>query len=124
MAKSLRNIMGCGIGAGAAAAINGVATDSLTATGSTQGTALALSSDIAIFSTVAASTGAILPGNGSPSDSVLVHNLGANALTVYPATGQTINGGAANASFSIPASKAALFTLRPAATGWIALLGA
>lgn len=75
----------------------------LTATGSTQLTALALVSDFSIFGTVAASTGAIL---GARGDTFVVNN-GANTLTLYPPVGGNINGGTLNAGISIPAGKSA-----------------
>lgn len=76
----------------------------LTATGSTQGTALALVSDFSIFGTVAASTGAIL---GSRGTTIVVNN-GANTLTLYPPVGGNINGGTLNAGISVPAGKSAI----------------
>jgi len=93
----------------------------VTATGSTQGTAYALVSSFTLFSTVAASTGAILPAASGAEDHLL-YNGGAQTLTVYPATGQTINGGAANAGVSVPAGKSARFTA--AGTQWIANVSA
>ncbi len=86
--------------------------NNLTATGASQGTALALPSDFNIFTTVAASTGAILPAASSqnnPADSYIVVNHGANALSVYPPTGGKIANGAANAAFSVAANKTAQF---------------
>lgn len=80
----------------------------LTATGNAQGNALLIAGTASIFGTVAASTGAILPSAHAKSPYLIVNN-GANALTVYPAVGESINGGAANASFSIPAGKSATF---------------
>jgi hypothetical protein len=76
----------------------------LTAIGSTQITALALVSDFSIFGTVAASTGAILPGRGT---SIVVNN-GASTLTLYPPVGGNINGGTLNAGISVPAGKSAI----------------
>lgn len=85
---------------------------SLTATGSTQGTALLIPSDFNIFTTVAASTGAILPTTGpqcQQADSFIVVNHGANALSVYPPAGGKIANGTTNAALSVPASKTAWF---------------
>lgn len=93
----------------------------LTATGSTQGTALSLSSSVSKFTTVSASTGAILP-NASGKGEYAVYNGGANPLSVYPATGETINGGAANAAFTVTNGKAAVF--KPVGQTWIAILSA
>jgi hypothetical protein len=75
----------------------------LTATGSTSADALVLKGNYAIFGTVAASTGAILPaGHGF----YFVRNGGASALTVYPPSGSTVNG---TTSFSVTNAKSAFF---------------
>lgn len=89
-----------GLSAVQAAAIQGTAANNLTATGSTQGTALALPADICKFTTVAASTGAILPPC-NPGDSGTIFNGGANALSLYPPTGGKINAVATNGAYSI-----------------------
>lgn len=124
MAKSLKNIMGAGVAPLVAQQINGTATDALTATGSTQGTALACPSDNNVFTTVAASTGCVLPASPAPGDEIAVANLGANALSVYPATGGAIQTGATNAAFSVASGKTALFIARSGSLNWIALLSA
>lgn len=105
---TIKNLMGLGTTGGQAQAICGMLKNSLTATGSTQGTALQLPSDFAVFTTVAASTGAILP-NATATDWYTVVNHGANALLVYPPTGGTISTLAVNTGFSVPAGKTAQF---------------
>ena len=66
----------------------------LTAAGSTQGTALVipLGQDSSILTTVAASTGVILPGGAGVGvgEDYSVANHGANAVLVYPAVGGKI----------------------------------
>lgn len=109
MANSIGNMMGTGTPAGQAQAIGGVVTDALTALGTNQATALAVPSNINRFSTVAASTGAILPATAQPSDEYVVMNSGANALLVYPPSGAAIGAGSANAGFSVAAGKSAYF---------------
>lgn len=89
-----------GISAIAADAIQGTVANNLTATGSTQATALSLPADINKFTTVAASTGALIQPSNS-GDSGTVYNGGANALLLYPPVGGTINGLSANAGYSI-----------------------
>lgn len=89
-----------GISAQQASAIQGVVGNGLTATGSTQATALALPGDVNYFTTVAASTGTILPAM-NPGDEVTIYNKGANALAVYPPTGAIINAIAANSAYSV-----------------------
>lgn len=89
-----------GLSAIQAQAIQGTTANNLTATGSTQGTALALPADTCKFTTVAASTGAIIPP-ANPGDSGTIFNGGANALSLYPPTGGKINAVATNSAYSI-----------------------
>lgn len=103
------NLMGLGTPAGQAGAILGGANTGLTATGSTQSDALALSATNSQFSTVASGTGAILPSYMQPGDYCRVFNNGANTLLVYPVSGAAINNGATNAGFSVAANKSAQF---------------
>lgn len=78
----------------------------LSAAGTTQATATPVTTDIAMFGTVALSTGAVLKSDIGVKT---VFNGGANALLVYPPVGGTINAGAANASFSVAIGKSAQF---------------
>jgi len=90
----------------------GFPSSALTATGTNQGTALALPSDFNVFITTAASTGAILPTTGFQyqiCDTIIVVNHGANSLAVYPPVGGTIGTGATNASFAVASGKTAWF---------------
>ena len=62
----------------------------LTATGTTQATALLLLNGIAYIGTAAAGSGVLLfPGN--PGTSQRVYNAGANAVKIYPTSGAQIN---------------------------------
>ena len=79
-----------------------------TATGTNAATAYAVGYTNTIFTTVAASTGAILPANAATSDLITIVNRGANALTVYPNTGGTVDGGA---SVSLAAGAYKLFQM-------------
>lgn len=81
----------------------------LTAVGATQALALVLNAKFNVFGTVAASTSAILPVGVPRTDEVGIRNGGANALTLFPPVGGSINGGAANASVSIAAAATARF---------------
>jgi hypothetical protein len=106
------NLTGSGCAPLQARASMGFPSSNLTATGSTQGTALSMPSDFNIFATTAASTGAILPATGFQyqiTDTIIVVNHGANALSVYPPVGGTIGTTAANTAFSVPAGKTAWF---------------
>lgn len=94
---------------------------SATAAGTVQGDALALVASMTVFTTVGSGAGAILPsatGVGTYS----VYNGGSNALAVYPATGEIINGSSANSSFSVTNGKSATFIAH--GNRWIANLSA
>lgn len=105
---TLRNLMGTGTAPLAAqATATGILANTLTATGNSQGTALALPSDFNVFTTVAASTGTIMPSNCLPGDWFTIVNHGASTLSVYPPSGGKIANGSANAAFSVGANKTA-----------------
>jgi hypothetical protein len=89
-----------GLSAVQCAAIQGTVANNLTATGSTQGNALLLPADLCKFTTVAASTGAIIPA-ANPGDSGSVFNGGASALLLYPPVGGKINALGTNAGYSV-----------------------
>lgn len=91
----------------------------LTATGTTAANALPLSAVVNVVATTAASTGVILPPAEAGAQ-VVVFNNGANALTVYPQTGSTIDAGA---SVSIATGKERIF-FGASPTVWLSLLGA
>ncbi len=105
---TIKNLMGTGSSGAAAQAATGMFTNALTATGSNQAGALALPSDFCVFTTVAGSTGAILP-IATTTDWYTVVNHGAQTLTVYPPIGGAIANGSANAGFSVPATKTCQF---------------
>lgn len=76
---------------------------SQTATGSSQTTAFQLPNNCDVeFTTVAASTGAMLPV-GKLASAVKVWNGGLNALSVYPPVGGKVNAGSLNAAYSLAA---------------------
>lgn len=70
----------------------------VSAAGSTQATATALTADCATVSTVSASQGVIIPNRPG---AYAVTNLSATALTVYPPVGSTFAGSALNAGRSL-----------------------
>lgn len=89
-----------------------VVTQPLTATGNSQGTALAIPSgqDGTIVGTVAASTGVILPAAGvGLGEEYMIANHGANALSVYPAVGGKVGTAGTNAAYSLAAGKTGYF---------------
>ena len=100
-----------GLPAGVINSLNGTTATGLTATGSTQATALNLPAATNVFSTVAASTGAIL-NPGSPGDVIDIYNGGANTLTVYPPVGGTINNLSANTGLALATVKSGKYVCR------------
>lgn len=89
---------------------------------SSQSAATPISNGLNVFSTVASNSGARLP-KASEGSIIVIVNGGANALLVYPATGEKINNGTATTgSFSVTNAKNAIFV---AFNGqWGAVLGA
>lgn len=113
-------VLAMGNSGGATQAICGVGAVGLTATGSTAADALQLSADWNTVATTAAGTGVKLPPTEAGAV-VCVYNAGANTLTVYPATGSTIN--AAAASLSVSSTVRVLF-IATSATTWVSIAGA
>ena len=73
----------------------------IVAQGSVQGTATILNAGINNVTSVAASTGVLLP-NIEIGMEVIVRNSGANALLIYPYSYQSINAAAVNVAYSLP----------------------
>jgi hypothetical protein len=93
---------------------------SLAATGSSQGTAFALTSNATHeFTTVGSSTGAVLPVATLPT-SIRVTNAGSNTLSIYPPSGGTVAGGGTNAAYSLVAGATAEFYAGAAKTWYLA----
>lgn len=99
-------------------AVKSIATG-ISAAGSTQGTATALTKTINIVSTVAASQGVKLP-SPEAGEFLLVANQGANALSVYPNTGHTINALSANTALSVATDTRRLF-FAATSTNWYSI---
>jgi len=76
-------------------ALNTTVVVGVTAAGTTQGTATALTSTISSVDTVASGTGVILPA-ALAGYTITVTNHGVNTLLLYPATGETVEGLAVN----------------------------
>ena len=99
--------------------ICGDSSAALTATGTNLATAYKIAAVYTQFTTVAASTGAVLPTT-EVGELLIVANDGANSLTIYAQTGSTIEGAS---SYSLAAGKRVIIyaiTL----TKWLAILGA
>ena len=72
----------------------------VSAAGSTQGTATALTKTYNIVSTASAAQGVVLPA-ATAGLIINVFNISGNTIKVYPTTSQTIDGGSANAPVEI-----------------------
>ena len=92
------DIMRGGASAATYKAINGQTNVTISAAGTTQGTATALTASNNVITTAAASSGVILT-NSEIGDEYAILNIGANAVTVYPPTSGQINNLAANSGF-------------------------
>jgi hypothetical protein len=90
----------------------------LTAAGSTQGTGLALTKDLNVVSTTAASTGVVLP-TAAPGMEILVFNRGASTLNVYPGAGAQIEALGANVATTV-ATLAKVRMVAVSTTQWLA----
>lgn len=104
---SPKKLMGAHMSALQAQEVIGDAAVGLTATGTTQADALQLSAGVNTLGTTAASTGVKLP----PCEEgamVVVNNMGAQTLTVYPfeTSGVTVD---STTSASVATSRAAIF---------------
>ena len=75
----------------------------ISAAGSTQGTATAITTDLVVVSTVASGTGVVLP-TASAGRRIVIRNNGANTLNVYPGSGAAINALGANVAFTLETS--------------------
>lgn len=91
----------------------------IAAAGSTQGTATVLTATFNEVTTTGSGEGVALP-SAEAGEMVMVANQGSNALSVYPASGHSINSLSANVAVSLAADTRKLFF---AATGskWYAL---
>ena len=115
-------LFGSGLNTLTVASMTDVAT-SLTATGTNQATAYEVTTAKAAFSTVAASTGAVLDNQAIGGDTQMIYNGGANALTVYPPSGAKINGLATNAGMLLATNTACEFYCL-STTQWTGVLSA
>ena len=91
----------------------------LSAAGSNQAGATALSKSVNIVSSVSSGQGVRLP-TPDAGEFILVANQGANNLSVYPDTGHTINALSANTALSIVADARRLF-FAASGTAWYSL---
>ena len=75
-------------------------TTGISAAGSTQGTATALTKEINVVSTVSSGANGVVLPTASAGIVLIINNTSANTLSVYPATGGAVNSGSTNAAYS------------------------
>jgi hypothetical protein len=92
---------------------------SISAAGTDQSTATALSKEINVVSTVNSSTGVRLP-TAVAGYTIIVNNQGGNTLNVYPASGAAINSLATDTAYTLGVSSSILF-YAISATQWYTL---
>ena len=80
----------------------------VTAAGTTQETATAITADYNVVTNVASGTGVTLP-TATVGRRILIVNKGANTLNVYPATGAAIDSLTTNTAISLPANSSLEF---------------
>lgn len=117
-----REVMQGGFSAIAADAIQGGSNLTLSAAGTTQGTATSIITTQNLVSTVAANAGVILPA-AQQGDWIVIYNAGLNALTVYPPLGAKINQVSTNGGTALAVNTAAIYFCF-SSTQWIVDLSA
>ena len=98
--------------------------DAITAVGTTQSGSAALTGAINVVTTSAGQVGTALPVNHTVGSPIVVRVTSATASTVFPPTGGSINGAAANASFSVAQNKPTVFFAHPNGIDFTAVLSA
>ena len=121
------DLMGVGMPIEQANLLGEGALTAVTAAGTTSGTATAFTASQTAWTSAASATGAILPAQPALTRPYFVRNLAASTanLNVYPPSGGTINGAAANAPAVIPPGQSAVFMCQVQTTGatvWVAYL--
>lgn len=117
-----REIMGGGFSAVGADAIQGGVNLTITAAGTTQGTAASLSTSNNFISTAASGSGVILPA-AQQGDWIVLYNGGANAVIVYPNVGAKINSLTTNGGAALGTNTACIYFCF-SATQWVCDLSA
>lgn len=101
--------MGAGFSAGQATILGGSFNLAVSAAGTTAATATALKAANNLITVAAANSGVILP-SVSPGDSLVLFDLGANAVSVYPPTGHRLNNLTANTPDTLPTNTQSSYT--------------
>lgn len=98
--------------------------DPVTATGTAQVGAAALTGAINTVTTAAGQVAVVLPSSHAAGSPVVVRTATATAATVFPPVGGSINGGSVNASFAVAQNKPTLFFAMPNGLDYVAVLSA
>jgi hypothetical protein len=98
--------------------------DAITCAGTAQATATALTGSHNVLTTAAGETACVLPAKYPVGSPIVVRNNTATAALVFPPVGGAINGGSANASFSVAQNKPTIFLAAPNGLDWVAVLSA
>lgn len=102
-------VMGSGVPGLTVAALTQDVGTSISAAGTTQGTATELVNADNEVSTVASGAGVILSSKLTAGDLQSVFNVGANPLKIYPPSGMKINALATNAAMTLSTNTGCLF---------------
>lgn len=96
---------------------------SVSAAGTTQGTATSLTTADSEVTTVAAGSGVVLSGSATAGDTQTVFNAGANPLRVYPPSGQQINSLPSDQHMTL-ATNTGVLLKKVSSTRWFGVLSA
>ena len=116
-------VFGSGIAGLSVQAICQDAKTSISAAGTTQGTATELTSADNEVTTVADGAGVVLYSNATAGDTQSVFNAGSNPLKVYPPTGELINGLPTNLHMTLGLNTGVILK-KVSATRWFGVLSA
>ena len=118
-----REVMGGGFSAGQAKALNGNLKTAISAAGTTQGTATALTASTSLVSTATSLQGVQLPAVEVNDSCVVFNDNTGVTIVVYPDSGAKINQLSTNTGMNLANNTFAEF-YRVTATRWIAQLSA
>ena len=109
MAQRLNELIYAGFPGRVANALAMTGTGSISAAGTVQADATLLTTSLNLVTTATASTGVRLPPtknatNNEPLHFIVIRNAGANTINIFPAVGESINDGAADAAITLSAS--------------------
>lgn len=116
-------VFGSGLNGLAVQAICQDAGTSISAAGTNQGTATALTNADNEVTTVSSGTGVILASTATPGDTQSVFNAGANPLRVYPPSGQKINALPTDQHITLAINTGCIFKM-VSSTRWFGVLSA